>query len=200
MEREIARLTKRLYSVEASKSCRSLAEPTGDPPGYFQPFSTSGLKKLAARKHKVTQAQFVTKVPELAGDVARFDVVLDAEPFSPAAVAMLDRLDQYFTRLAADPDSAWHGAQFVFVGTTSGIRDLAAVTSSDQGLIQRLVVLAVLAVLLVLLRRPLDLPVPDRLGAVQLLRDDRRHAAGFSRGCTATRSRGSTGRCRSSCS
>jgi RND superfamily putative drug exporter len=67
---------------------------------------------------------------------------------------MLDRLDQYVARLAADPHSAWHGATFVFVGTTSGIRDLAAVTASDQGLIQRLVLFGVLAVLIVLVRRP----------------------------------------------
>ncbi|MEX2111776.1 MAG: MMPL family transporter [Pirellulales bacterium] len=154
MEREIARLTKRLYSVEGVDIVRSLAEPTGDRPGYLQPFSTSGLKKLAAREHKITKAQFVTRVPELAGDVARFDIVFHVEPFSPAAVAMLDRLDQYLSRLSVDPDSAWYGAKFVFAGTTSGIRDLAAVTASDQSLIQRLVVFAVLAVLILILRKP----------------------------------------------
>ena len=154
MEREIARLTKRLYSVEGVEIVRSLAEPTGDPPGYFQPFSTAGLKKLAARKHKTTRARFATQVPQLAGDVARFDIVLGAEPFSPAAIAMLDRLDQYLARQSADPNSAWHGAKFVFVGTTSGVRDLATVTASDQALIQRLVVFAVLAVLILLLGKP----------------------------------------------
>ena len=154
MEREIARLTKRLYSVEGVDVVRSLAEPTGDPPGYFQPFSASGLKKLAARKHKITRAQFVTQAPRLKGEVARFDVVFDADPFSPEAIAMLDRLDQFLARVANDRRSAWHGAQFVFAGTTSGIRDLEDVTTSDQTLIQRLVVIAVLAVLIALLRKP----------------------------------------------
>ena len=154
MEREIARLTKRLYSVDGVEIVRSVAEPTGDPPGYLQPFRTSGLKKLAARKHKTTRAQFVTEVPGLEGNVARFDVVFNAEPFSPAAGAMLNRLDQYLTRLSRDRSSAWHGAEFVFAGTTSGIRDLAAVTQSDQTLIQRLVLLAVLSVLLVIVRKP----------------------------------------------
>ena len=154
MEREIARLTKRLYSVEGVESVRSLAEPTGDPPGYLQPFTAAGLKKLAARKHKTTRARYVTQVPRLSGDVARFDVVFNADPFSPAAAAMLDRLDQYLARQSADPSSPWHDATFMFVGTTSGVRDLAAVTASDQALIQRLVVFAVLAVLILLLRKP----------------------------------------------
>ncbi len=43
---------------------------------------------------------------------------------------------------------------FKFVGPTVGVRDLQAVTESDQRLIQRLTVLAVLAVLIVILRRP----------------------------------------------
>jgi RND superfamily putative drug exporter len=154
MEREIARLTKRLYSVEGVEAVHSLAEPTGDPPGYLQPFSASGLKKLAVREHRVTRAKFVTSVPDLAGDVARFDIVFNADPFSPAAIAMLDRLDQYLARQSADPKSAWRGATFMLVGTTSAVRDLARVTAADEARIQRLAVLAVLATLIIFLRRP----------------------------------------------
>jgi RND superfamily putative drug exporter len=154
MDREIGRLTKRLYDVEGVQVVRSLAAPTGDRPGYVQPFRASGLKKLAAREHKITKAQFVTQAPDLQGSVARFDVVFAEEPFSPAAVAMLDGLESYLQSMADDLSSPWHGASFVFTGTTSGIRDLAAVTASDQTLIQRLVVLGVLTVLLLLLRRP----------------------------------------------
>jgi len=49
---------------------------------------------------------------------------------------------------------AWHGAQIEFLGNTPGIRDLEQVTASDQRLIQVLVVLAVGAVLVLILRRP----------------------------------------------
>ena len=154
-ERQIARLTKQLHDLPGIESVRSMAEPTGDPPGYFQPFRSSGLKKLAARRHKITKATFLTQVPEFSGDVARFDLVLDDEPFSAEAIGVLDEVDDYLYELRNDPESAWYNAKFAFVGTTAGIRDLKHVTERDQTLIERLVVIAVLMVLIVLLRRPL---------------------------------------------
>jgi RND superfamily putative drug exporter len=154
-ERHIARLTKALYDMPGIDSVRSISEPTGDRPGYFQPFRSSGLQKLAARKHRITKARFVTPVESLSGDVARLDMIFREEPFSPAAVAELDRLEAWLHEQSRAADSPWQGADFSFVGTTAGVRDLEAVTSSDQRLIQQLVVLAVLAVLLVIVRRPL---------------------------------------------
>ncbi len=153
-EKHIAELTKTLYQIEGVASVRSITEPLGDKPGYFQPFRAEGLKKLAARKHKVTQATYLTQVPELVGKVARFDVVLKYEPFSPQAVQALNRIDYLLTTLGADRESSWHGARFDFVGATVGVRDLERVTESDQRLIQRLTVLAVLGVLILILRRP----------------------------------------------
>jgi RND superfamily putative drug exporter len=154
-ERQIARLTKTLYDMPGIDSVRSITEPTGEAPGYFQPLRARGLQKLAARKHKFSKARFLTQVPRLIGDVARLDLVFRADPFSPAAVQMLDRLEADLDTRRADPGSPWQGATFALVGTTVGVRDLASVTASDQRLIQQLVVIVVLAVLIVLLRRPL---------------------------------------------
>jgi len=53
-------------------------------------------------------------------------------------------------RLAVD----WSGSSFDMVGITAGIRDLEAVVASDQSRIRLLVILAVLAVILVILRSP----------------------------------------------
>jgi len=154
-EHEIARLTKLLYDVDGVVSVRSIAEPLGDPPGFFQPFRSSGLKKLAARRHHMSQANYLTQVPDLVGDVTRLDVVLQYEPFSREAVDVLNQLTSRLDAVAADESSAWHGAHFTYLGATAGIRDLKLVTESDQRLIQQLVVLVVLAVLLLILRRPL---------------------------------------------
>jgi putative drug exporter of the RND superfamily len=154
-EKEIARLTKQLYDMEGVEAVRSIAAPTGDPPGYFQPFRSSGLKKLAARRHKITKARFLTQVDELVGKVARLDLIFKDDPFSPQAIETLERVERFLEGATAPSDSPWHGSRFAMAGTTVGVRDLAAVTSSDRTLIQRLVILAVLAVLIVLLRRPL---------------------------------------------
>ncbi|HTM55727.1 MAG TPA: MMPL family transporter [Pirellulales bacterium] len=154
-EHRIERLTKQLYELDGVESVRSMAEPTGDRPGYFQPFRSSGLKKLAARRHKITKANYLTQTPELVGKVARFDVILDYEPFSPKAVATLERIERYLDDLTKRPQGDWTRAHFARAGTTVGIRDLAAITSSDRVLIERLVVICVLGVLIVLLRRPL---------------------------------------------
>lgn len=153
-ERQIARLTKTLYDMPGIESVRSLTEPTGDPPGYFQPFRKSGLKKIAAREHKITKARFLTPVESLAGEVARLDLVFQGEPFSKATVERLNELETWLDAQRSDQQSPWHGAEFAFIGTTVGVRDLELVTGSDTRLIQQLVVLAVLGVLLVLLRRP----------------------------------------------
>ena len=153
-EQQIARLTKKLYDLPGVESVRSITEPLGDKPGFVQPFSAQGWRKLAARKHRITQAAFITQVPDLKGTVARFDVVFDDEPFSPAAVAILDRVDSLLESLSGDATSPWHGARFAMIGTTVGVRDLQLVTKSDQVLIQRLVTLGVLAVLIVILRKP----------------------------------------------
>ncbi|REK17993.1 MAG: MMPL family transporter [Planctomycetota bacterium] len=154
-ENEIGRLTKLLYDMDGIESVRSITEPTGERPGYFNPFRARGLQKLAARKHKISEARFLTPVRELEGEVARLDLVFSEEPFSPGAVETLDAVEARLKRESANAESDWHGADFVFVGTTVGVRDLAAVTASDQRLIQRLVVLTVLGVLILLLRRPL---------------------------------------------
>ncbi len=154
-EREIAKMTKALYEVDGVVSVRSIAEPLGDPPAYTQLFRAGSIKKMTARKHKRTAATYLTQVPGLIGDVARFDIVTREEPFSQQAIDLLNRIDAKLDGFSKLPDSAWQDTRFALLGTTAGIRDLEAVTQSDRTLIQRLVVLSVLAVLIFILRRPL---------------------------------------------
>ncbi|MCA9172224.1 MAG: MMPL family transporter, partial [Planctomycetales bacterium] len=112
------------------------------------------IKKAAMQSHELTRSLYLSQREELNGDVARLEVLLAADPFSSAAIATLSEIDQRLGALAKERTSFWHNAQFVFGGTTAGIRDLRQVTRRDNLRIQVLVVLAVLAVLLVILRRP----------------------------------------------
>lgn len=143
-----------LRHVPMVAAVRSLSEPLGDVPGNYNPFSPAGRQKLAVLRNPRTKATYLSRQDQLTLDVARFDVVLNSDPFSPQAMQAFVDLETGLNKLAADPSSAWYGTRFDFVGVTPGTRDLKAVVDGDERLIQQLVVLAVLAILICLLRRP----------------------------------------------
>lgn len=153
-EHDIARLTKTLYDVAGVASVRSYAEPLGDKPGMFNPLSQQGRRKMAAKRHPRTQALYLSPAPEFAGRVTRLDVVLDDDPFSENATRTLNAIHAELEAQNENPESPWRGTQFDLVGTTAAKRDLQAVIESDQTRIMRLVTIAVLAVIVVLLKRP----------------------------------------------
>lgn len=179
-EDRISRLTRLLYEWEVVEpdgtrsrpilSVRSLTEPLGDPPGGFNPLSAAGRRKLMALKYPKTVATYLAQEPPYAGRVARFDLIFRHDPFSAESVALLGEverlldqlssgtLDRWPNQLPAGWDrqllADWRGASFFLTGVTAGIRDLERVTRSDQQLLERLVVIAVLAVLVVIMRRP----------------------------------------------
>lgn len=227
---QIARLTKYLFDltyrhssgnvIRPILSVRSLTEPLGSPPGTFNPLTRTGRQKLAVLKHPRTKATYLSQSGMFAHRVARFDLVLQFDPFSRESVEVLNYLERQllvlggevplgqevstsdsrllhrlgeklaergdadmdtligefpadqqarlrklpelltggdqaqFRALAALADP-WYKTRFDMLGITAGIRDLEAVTTSDQSRIRILVTLAVLGVLLVLLRQPL---------------------------------------------
>jgi len=153
----IGDLTESLYKIDpdAIKSVRSLTQPLGDPPQYHSILTMRGLRKQTVREHPLARATYVGQSGDLAGQVTRLDVISKYDPFSPAAADLLTRIDIELDALSKSPESPWYGADFNYVGTTAGTRDLKEVTTSDQWLIQQLVVIAVYAILLIILRRPL---------------------------------------------
>jgi len=179
-EQKIARLTRFLYELEYTDSqgrrmrpilaVRSLTEPLGDPPGSFNPLSAAGRTKLAVLKHPRTIAQYRATREPFAGKVTRFDLILPWDPFRAESIALLEHIEEQLDALQsgtleqwpqdvpADWRSTmlanWRGAHFEFCGTTASLRDLQVVTQEDQARIQQLVLISVLAVLIVLLRRP----------------------------------------------
>ncbi len=157
---QIQALTHSLYMQDAGRGVthvRSIVDPLGDfPPG--KPISLVGSRAWAlriTRPHRRTEALFLAQSPEHQGRTTRFELVLDSNPFSAAAVDTLDSIEAMLTRTADDASSYWAGSTFHLTGAAAGVRDLRSVTRRDNVRIEILVVLGVLAVLLLILRRPL---------------------------------------------
>jgi len=152
----IADLTHELY-VDGVTAVRSVADPLGKfPPGkHVGLFDRNSWLKLVASPHPETQRHYVATEGDYAGDVTRLDLILQYDPFSLEAEQTLVRVEQRLQSIRSDAESPWHNATFVFSGMSADLRDLKRVTQSDNRRIQILVVLAVFAVLLVMLRRPL---------------------------------------------
>jgi len=160
---QVSQLTRELYQFNYHDSSgkqtrpilrvRSLTNPLGGRPGVLNPFSTLGRRNMAALDNPQIVATYLSKAPGYEGQVTRFDLVAQDDPFSLESVRLLDHIEDRLTSMARDPASAWHGTEFAFVGTTAEIRDMAAVNKSDFLRIAVLTCVVVLAVLIVLLRR-----------------------------------------------
>lgn len=152
----IRELTDALY-VDGVLAVRS----SEDPLGQFLPGEKVGILSKRAqnlrtlRAHRRVKEIFVADDSPSLGSVARFEVILNHDPFSIQAIDVLNRMDQRLRELTTEPASYWAGSRLAYAGTTAGIRDLRAVTQADESRIKVLVVLAVLLVLLVILRRPI---------------------------------------------
>jgi RND superfamily putative drug exporter len=151
----IAELTRELY-VEGVSAVRSVSDPLGKfPPGRrFGLFGKDSWTKLIASPHTQTQKYYVATEGDYAGDVTRLDLILRYDPFSAEAEEVLTRVEHKLQTIQDETDSAWRNSTFVYSGMSADLRDLKRVTQSDNRRIQILVVLAVWAVLLVMLRRP----------------------------------------------
>lgn len=144
-------LTAKLAEIEGVSAVRSLAEPLGDPPKW----SLVQARKNILRQHRLTRSIFLAQSDEHRGEMTRFELVLDHNPFSSEAIASLVRVESFLRDESKEPDSFWSSAKFSYAGTTAGIRDLRDVTRSDRWRIQILVVLAVYLVLIIVLRQPI---------------------------------------------
>ncbi len=144
-------LSTALYTTGV-ESVRSLTDPLGD----YPPGKRMGLfDKDAWRRrllNRIAQERYVSTVDDLKQRVAKFDVVIEDNPFSLEAGATLTRINEVLQLEIENPASAWRNASFATAGTTVGITDLRRITQGDQTRIQILVTLGVWLVLVIMLR------------------------------------------------
>ncbi len=138
----------------------SLTNPLGEPLSKKK-IDVWHKQKLSARQMFEREGllkksrKFFMSAGEYAGEVTRFDLVCDYDPFSQESMRLLRAVDDWLKEKKRQPNSAWHDVEFDFIGVTAGIRDLDAVNQSDTFWVGVYVAIAVLIVLIFLLRRPL---------------------------------------------
>jgi RND superfamily putative drug exporter len=155
MREAINQLRVRLY-LPGVTAVRSLTDPLGDypPDRRMGLFSSDAWKRRMLEKHSLTQTHYVAVQDRLAQRAARMDVLVQPDPFSVSAEALLGDIRTLLDSEIKDIESPWYQATFACTGTTAGIADLKQVTQADQQRIQILVTLGVWGVLFVVLRRP----------------------------------------------
>ena len=141
---------------------RSLAEPLGISPSarrarekWDAELASFGLPERMARNKKKSREEldyYVSDKGTDPGRVTRIDIVFEDDPFSRGMIAKLDQTEATVRKLL--PPELRQGTQLYFIGSTASIRDLKAVTNSDQVRIDVLVIIGVYLVLIALLRRP----------------------------------------------
>ena len=148
-----ADISKQLYA-NGVNSVRSLTDPLGDypPDRKMGLLDSDAWRRRVLKTHRITRERYISNVENLSQRLAKFDVILEDNPFSPQATETLNRLRAKLTAETQRSESPWFGAEVVTAGTTVGITDLRSITQSDQTRIQILVTIGVWCVLLLLLR------------------------------------------------
>lgn len=155
MRTAIEQMRPLLYGAGAT-SVRTVTDPLGQyPPGKkMGMLSSDSWRRRALERHPTVQSQFFSADDSpFANRLSRFDIVIDKDPFSKAAIDRLSQIREVVDKQVVSPESPWFRATYAFGGTTAGITDLEQVTQQDQPRIQRLATLGVAIVLLILLRK-----------------------------------------------
>ncbi len=151
----IERITQRLADSRQALGVADARSYTA-PLGIAAPSAAeeSSESPVAARQEAIERAARDYYLTDLGGRAkvgARFDVILQDNPFSRSARANLERIED--AMLGALPESAQASARLYAMGPTASVRDLETVAQHDRQRIQLLVLGSVFVILVLLLRR-----------------------------------------------
>jgi RND superfamily putative drug exporter len=161
-------LTTGFSCLDNVAEVRSLTQPLGqplqanaDPVGQSRPLLSALWNKLASgiqdRVHQMARAFYLARRTDETGSirhVTRLDIVLKSDPFDPASLTTLEAIQNWLREELPQmsPQSAEVRAEVY--GVTVHARDMASVTESDRQRINTMVLLAIFAILLILVRDP----------------------------------------------
>jgi len=168
----VEHLSKGFLQLEHVQEVRALTRPLGQPLEESASksatgngsFLTSGLASLKGgidQQIRKMSAQQYAAVIEPTEDkprrhVTRLEVVLDTDPFDPRSIPVLGKIQAWLATELPNDTASFAPVRAETYGITVGADDLARVTEGDRLRINLLVLLAVLAILLALVR---DLPL-----------------------------------------
>jgi RND superfamily putative drug exporter len=155
LERQIKKLAEALYGMPEVATVRTVDDPLGDfpPDREMGLLSSDAWRRRALRNHRIARRYFFSDKPQYEDRLVRLDVTIDQDPFSIETARLVSDLRLALQQEAGRADSPWQGSQVLMAGTTPSIIDLRRVTMADNRLIKFVVVLAVFAVLVIVIRR-----------------------------------------------
>lgn len=129
-EDAIYELTEYLANLPGVARVRSLTRPLGD-----EPPETFGLFGAGEQEGQVMAAEdhYVSTAPPLEGKVARFDVVLQYDPFSPQSAAVLDQVREALQRLSGPKPAKQPVAAAGLLSATAMAADIPATPAEPSG-------------------------------------------------------------------
>lgn len=153
---EIARMTDALRERAEELELvdlRSLTAPLGITSAAQRALEGGELPRAVLERgiQRDARDRYITDLGERRKIGARFDIVLEDNPFSVLAIQNLSRVETVVRESL--PGELKQGAQLYFTGATASIRDLRDVTIQDQTRVEVLVLISVFFILLALLRQ-----------------------------------------------
>jgi putative drug exporter of the RND superfamily len=173
----IAHLSRGFALLPNVAEVRSLTQPLGtpleEPPpppetavsnlrsSLFKAVWRKAAEGLAGQVNRTAREFYLARLPSASGkprdpprQVTRLDVVPQSDPFDPHTVPTLDLIQLWLREHLPNSTGSLGPVRAECYGVTVNARDLAAVTESDRGRINTLVLAGIFLILLLLVRRP----------------------------------------------